>query len=160
MDSSEVTKEPAENVHFLPNQEWSKMHSDLINTVDCVFGKVGYGLCSEVINCKKPILNVASNWNPESQVLEKFMKTTVPIHTITEEQFLNGDWQALINLIESERDPDVYIDVPVDGEVQIADWIRNKLGDKKPSELQLPIWVFGIILLIITWILLKLFKRN
>lgn len=160
MGENEITKEPAENVHFLPNEKWSRMHTDLVRTVDCVFGKVGYGLCSEVTHCKKPFLNVASNWNPESKVLERFMETTVPMRTITEEQFLSGEWEPLLELIEAERDPDRYVDVQVDGEVQIAEWIRNLLGDKKPLDIRIPMWVYGLILVFISWIILQFGKKH
>ena len=158
LPENECGNEPAENVHYLNNKEWSKYHTDLVNTVDIVFGKVGYGLCSEVTNCGTSMLIVDSNWNPESEILKNFMKTTVCTEVITPEQFTTGKWDVISQLIEKQREPDSYTFFNVDGEVQIASWIRSKLGDKKPKEpssLSINWIVIAVIVLIIAFLVMR-----
>ena len=130
--NADIDKPPAPNVHFLPSEKWSSMHTDLVNTVDVVMGKIGYGLVSEVLHCKSKFLVVERKGNPESETLTNFIPKVVPYEQITEEQFLAGDWYKLNDLIDRERNPVDYEDCPTDGEAQMAQWIRTLLGDRAP----------------------------
>ena len=122
---------PAENVHFLSDKKWSGYHTDLVNTVDVVMGKLGYGTCSEILHCKKPFLCVKRIANPECDFLTPVMKSSVPMIEITPEQFSIGDWDSLHELMNAKRTKD-YIDIETDGEKQIAHWVRYLLNDKEP----------------------------
>lgn len=130
--NSDLAEPPAPNVHFLPSEQWSSIHTDLVNTVDVVMGKIGYGLVSEVLHCKSKFLVVERKGNPESETLTNFIPRIVPYAEITEEQFLAGEWSKLNELVETERNEFDYEDCPTDGEVQIARWIRACLGDREP----------------------------
>lgn len=154
----DLIEPPAPNVHLLSCEEWSKYHADLVNTVDIVFGKLGYGLVSEVINSKTSFLSVERNGNPEYNILRDQVKIIVPFEEIKEEDYLNGNWYALNRLIEINRESGEYSDVPVDGEVKIADQIRNILGDRKPLDINLR--KYAIHILILSIIIYILFFRT
>lgn len=128
-----IPEPPSTNVKFLSSREWSKHHTDIVNTVDVVFGKTGYGLISEVVCCKKPYLNVERKNNPEGSVLEEFVRTVVPTRNITADDFYSGRWHSLFELVEESCNESDYKHVEVDGEVHIANWIRDLLNDPKPS---------------------------
>lgn len=132
LPKKDCVNEPAPNVHFLPSEEWSGMHVDLVDSVDVVFGKVGYGLCSEVLHCKKPFLSVHRDGNREETTIKKQLVRAIPFREITQQQFMNGDWYFLNDLIDMKFNDLDYISQEVNGEVQMAEWIRNLLGDKKP----------------------------
>jgi hypothetical protein len=117
------------NLHLLRSEEWSKWHVDVVNTVDIVIGKLGYGLVSEVLHCKTKFLAVCQEGNPEYEILMKALKPVVPYREITREQFVNGDWYVIRELIEIERRPDEFVDCPTAGEVSIARSIMKMLGD-------------------------------
>lgn len=157
---SDPSKEepPASNVHLLSSEEWSGLHVDLVNTVDVVMGKLGYGLLSEVLTTKSKFLVVDRPGNPECDVLKKVAPPVVPYRQITREQFLRGDWYKLNELIEVERNDLDYSECPTNGEVEIAAWIRKLLGDsapicKNPKNLVIPIIV--LIIAIIMYFFLK-----
>lgn len=146
---NDVRSPPASNVHFLSNRIWSGHHTDLVNSVDVVMGKLGYGLVSEVLHCKTKFLIVQRIGNPECEVLTPLVKSVVPVKEITPEQFAAGDWDALDDLLSIERIPGRFKDVPTDGEIQIAKWIRNFLGDKEPIR-----WNIHIIIAVIATLIL------
>lgn len=123
---------PADNVHFLSDKQWSGFHTDLVNTVDVVVGKLGYGTCSEILHCKKPFLCVKRIGNPECSFLTPVMKSSVPMFEITPEQFLIGDWDALSDLVNMKRN-NQYVDIETNGEKQIAQWVRYILNDTEPK---------------------------
>ena len=150
---------PAPNVHYLKNEEWSKYHTDLIDTVDVVFGKVGYGLVSEVAHCRRNFLIVDSNWNPEAAVLTKFIQSVVCTRKITQDEFLSGKWDYLRTLIEEQRDPEEFANVQVNGEEQIAAKIREILGDQPPKEPKETNYflIIAVILLVVA-LLIRFFK--
>jgi hypothetical protein len=120
------------NVHLLPSEEWSKFHVDIVNTVDIVIGKLGYGLVSEALHCKTRFIAVERKGNPECAVLRKALAPVVPYREITYEQFATGDWYIMNELIDVERLPDTFSDCATAGEVEIARWIRKRLGDSEP----------------------------
>ncbi|OHT16016.1 hypothetical protein TRFO_13497 [Tritrichomonas foetus] len=146
----------ASNVHFLASEDWSGMHVDLVDTVDVVIGKCGYGLCSEILHTKKPFLAVDRKGNPEIGVIKKYMKKTIPYREITEEQFNNGEWYALNELVEMKVNELDYEKCEVNGEKQIASWIRKLLGDREPIHINKNmISFFVLILAIFVWFFLK-----
>lgn len=148
---------PADNVHYLSDKEWSGYHTDLVNTVDVVMGKLGYGTCSEILHCKKPFLCVKRVANPECEFLTPVMKASVPMIEITCEQFLIGDWDVLEDIINVTRDPNQYEDVETNGEVQIAQWVRYKLNDKEPREINYHLLIAVILLIVLIIFVYKLF---
>ena len=148
---------PADNVHYLSDKEWSGYHTDLVNTVDVVMGKLGYGTCSEILHCKKPFLCVKRVANPECEFLTPVMKASVPMIEITCEQFLIGDWDVLEDIINVTRDPNKYEDVETNGEVQIAQWVRYKLNDKEPREINYHLLIAVILLIVLIIFVYKLF---
>jgi hypothetical protein len=130
--NAEIISPPAKNVHLLSSEEWSEYHTDLVDTVDVVIGKLGYGLVSEVLHTKSKFLIVERKGNPECFFLKKALSPVVPLRVLTYEQFINGDWFALNEIVNIERDPLEYVDCATHGEEAIAKWIRDLLGDKKP----------------------------
>ena len=130
--NSDIEQPPAKNVHFLPSEKWSGLHVDLVNTVDVVMGKLGYGLCSEVLHCRKRILAVDRPGNPECAVLKKCVAPVVPYAEISVDDFLKGNWYKLNELVDVERNSLDYSECRTDGEVEIARWIHTKLGDRQP----------------------------
>ena len=130
--NSDLEEPPAGNVHFLPSEKWSGLHVDLVNTVDVVIGKLGYGLCSEVLHCRGRILAVDRPGNPECAVLKKAVAPVVPYAEMSEEDFFAGNWYKLNELVDRERNSLDYSECRTDGEVQIAKTIRNILGDREP----------------------------
>lgn len=150
---------PAPNVHFLPSEDWSGMHVDLVNTVDVVMGKVGYGLCSELLHCKKPFLSVHREENPEEDVIKKHLKKTIPFREITQEQFKNGDWYLLNELVEMRVNELDYQECVVDGEKQMASYIRKILGDKDPIKINHNLVAIVILIIaVLIWFIFKYVK--
>ena len=158
LPKEECSDPPAKNVHFLPSEEWTQFHVDLVDTVDVVIGKCGYGLCSEILHCKKPFLAVDRKGNPETAVLKKIMKKSVPYREISEEQFFNGEWFYLNDLVEMRFNELDYENCVVDGEKQMASYIRKILGDKEPTNFHIEptyIAIFVFILALILWFVFK-----
>jgi len=148
LPKNECVNPPAPNVRFLPSEEWTRYHTDLINTVDVVFGKIGYGLISEVVACRKPFLNVRRIDNPESQFLEKFVHKVVPVADISPEDFISGNWNRLYPLMDIQRDPLEYEEPEINGEDQIANRIRSILGKPKPQEKSYLMFISIIVLIV------------
>lgn len=153
---------PARNVHLLPSEEWSGRHVDLVNTVDVVIGKLGYGLCSEVLTCNKNMLAVRRKGNPEDEVLKNYMQSVLPLGELTEEQFQKGEWYPINALVEMERNDIDYIKYEVNGEEQIGQWIRKLLGDRKPLEIDLYKyrWVILIFAMMIYLYFIKFSRKS
>lgn len=143
----ELGDAPAPNVHLLSSEEWSKYHADLVNTVDIVFGKLGYGLVSEVLNSKTAFLSVERNGNPEGSVLRDQVKICVPFEEISEEDYIAGNWYMLNSLIERNRATEEFSDIPVDGEVKMADFIRRVLGDRRPMDIDIQKYIPHILVI-------------
>ncbi|KAH0790960.1 glycosyl transferase [Histomonas meleagridis] len=156
----EFHQPPADNVHLLSSAEWSKYHVDLVNTVDIVFGKLGYGLVSEALLCKTTVLCVERKGNPEGQILRDQLRIVVPYEEITEEQFLNGEWHALNRLVEIYRTNEEYSDIPVDGEIQAAKYIRDVLGDKEPLNINVDMKKLAILVLLVSVLFYFFFLRK
>jgi hypothetical protein len=144
----------APNVHILPSEIWSRLHVDLVNTVDIVIGKLGYGLVAEVLHCRAKFVAVDRPGNPECAVLKKAVARVCPYRELTYEQFRDGDWYVINDLIEVQRNSLDFEECETDGDVQIATWIRNKLGDKEPfywDPRTLLKWHYFVIVIAILW---------
>jgi hypothetical protein len=155
--TAELEKPPAENVHFLSSEQWSKYHVDLVDSVDVVMGRFGYGLVSEILHTKSKFLVVERKGNPEGEVLSKWVAPVVPMRQITHQQFLEGDWYALNEVIEIERDPEEFADIVTDGEKEVAKWIRQKLGDGEPRVIN-PRWIkwgIAVFVVLLIWFFLR-----
>jgi len=122
---------PAPNVHWIACKEWAHAGADIVNTVDIVFGRLGYDLVAEALHCRRSVLAVASD-GPEDAALLAEPRRVVPCADITGEQFAAGEWYKLGDIVGVERVPGEYGECATDGSAAIAAWIRTFLGDGTP----------------------------
>jgi L-arabinokinase len=76
-------------------------HGDLLSAADVVVGKLGYGLCSELIAQKRPILYTHRSDFVEYGVLNEGLRKYVAVDTLSPDEFFEGGLDGpLLRLLE------------------------------------------------------------
>ncbi len=85
--------ESVENaIYFEPS---SIYHPDLVNAVDLVIAKLGYGLNTECIAHQTPMVYVPREGFREFGVLERDTAKHIPMVRIESDRFFQGDWDEI-----------------------------------------------------------------
>lgn len=110
--------------------DWKKTsHADLLSAADVVVGKLGYGLCSELIAQKRPLLYTQRADFVEYNVLNDGLRKYVAVDTLPPDEFFEGSLdEPLIQLLGS-RHP--LAETPLDG-ARIAAGIITSHTEKRP----------------------------
>ena len=115
-----------DNLIFIPSDA-SYHHPDLINTSDCVIGKIGYSTLSEIYHAGVPYGYIPRQLFRESVPLTEFVDRHMPSMRIEEEVFRSGEWlkkvPELLQLQRIRRREE-------NGADQLAEWIMTKVVKK------------------------------
>ncbi len=84
--------------------------SHLIKASDAIMTKPGYGIVSDAISAKVPLINTERGDFPELPYLKKLIKKTVGEQFISQKKFENGDWEKAIKKIKTKK-----INYPING---------------------------------------------
>lgn len=84
-----------DNLVLLPHHS-DFYHPDLINASDAVVGKIGYSTLAEVYHAGLPFGYIPRRGFRESEKLERFIKKQMDGCSITDVQFHNGRWTAIL----------------------------------------------------------------
>ncbi|VAX16100.1 hypothetical protein MNBD_NITROSPINAE04-2344 [hydrothermal vent metagenome] len=93
-------------------------YSDLLCACDAVIGKMGYGLCSELIANKRPLLYTLRKDFIEFKVLKEEIAKYVGVVEVAEGEFFNGSLDVYIDALKKAVHPSLSI--PVNGAVVAA----------------------------------------
>lgn len=69
---------------------------DILAASDLVIGKPGYSTISEIVTNGIPFMYVPRPGFPESKFLEDYVQKFVPTKSITQKEFLNGNWVSYV----------------------------------------------------------------
>lgn len=83
--------------------DWMKtFHGDLLSAADVVVGKLGYGLCSELIAQKRPLLYTHRADFVEYEVLNDGLRKYVAVDTLPPHEFFEGNLDGpLLQLVDA-----------------------------------------------------------
>ncbi|MCG8603870.1 hypothetical protein MJD09_02595 [bacterium] len=95
--------------------------ADLVNSCDLVISKLGYGIVSEIIANRVPLLYTSRNDFVEYPVLEQGLKAHAVCRFMPPEDFVAGKWDVHLQEISSCNDP--WPPTPIDGAQRAADEI-------------------------------------
>ena len=84
-----------DNLIILPHRS-DFYHPDLVNAADAVIGKVGYSTLSEIYHGGVPFGYVARSNYRESESMVEFIQRQMPGIAISESEFNNGNWNAIL----------------------------------------------------------------
>ncbi len=84
-----------EHLRFLP-EDSGFFHPDLVAASDAVIGKVGYSTLAEIYHAGVPFGYIRRNNFRESEPLVQFIEENMNGVEIRAEEFLNGNWAALL----------------------------------------------------------------
>ncbi len=98
-------------------------HADLLAACDAVIGKMGYGLCSELIANKRPLLYTLRNDFIEFKVLKEETMKYVGVVEAPEDEFFNGSLDEYLEILRHTSHPSASL--PVDGARVAADAIMD-----------------------------------
>jgi L-arabinokinase len=87
---------------FNPKREGLK-YQDLVKAVDAVLTKPGYGIVSECIANRTPILYVDRGLFPEFDILDKEMGKYIPAQKIPLQDFFTGRWKPYWDKLLDDR---------------------------------------------------------
>ena len=96
---------PGSCVHCLDPRDI--FFSDLLASVDCVISKPGFGLVSECIVNRKPLIYVEREHFPEYEILATCIHRHLPAVCITQQQLYSGSLEAALQAIETTPHPDI-----------------------------------------------------
>ncbi len=86
-------------IRFFDRQ--TTVHGDLLSAADIVIGKLGYGLCSELIATRRPILYTGRKDFAEYNILDREIRKYINVEEISREAFfgsnLDGFLTGLLN---------------------------------------------------------------
>lgn len=107
--------------------DWKKTaHGDLLSAADVVVGKLGYGLCSELIAQKRPILYTPRADFVEYKVLDDGLRKYVAVDTVPPGEFFEGNLDgALLRLADT---PHPSSETTLDGARTAAGIITSHAG--------------------------------
>jgi L-arabinokinase len=80
-------------------------YTDIVNAVDMVAGKPGYGLVSECISCGRPLLYTSRGCFAEYRELVKGIKRYLRSVYIPRRDLLSGRWTSYLDELNSLRPP-------------------------------------------------------
>lgn len=112
-----------ENLRFLPDNS-GFFHPDLVAASDAVIGKVGYSTLAEVYHAGVPFGYVRRRDFRESGPLVQFIDENMSGIEITAEEFINGNWIAVLPELFSMKPT---AGAKVNGADQCADLIASLL---------------------------------
>ena len=94
--------------------DWTKtLHNDLLSAADVVVGKLGYGLCSELIAQKRPLLYTHRADFVEYNVLNDGLRKYVAVDTLPPDEFFEGSLDGPLTQLSGSRHPTA--EAPLDG---------------------------------------------
>jgi len=94
------TRHITDNVLLL-SRDSDYYHPDLINAADLVVCKSGYSTVAECFQAGVPIITVNRTTFPESAILEKFCAAELNGQTVSQQEFLSGDWLGNLDQLRS-----------------------------------------------------------
>ncbi|MDQ7823225.1 MAG: hypothetical protein RDV48_10560 [Candidatus Eremiobacteraeota bacterium] len=110
-------------------------YPDLVNAVDAVVGKPGYGIVSECIACRTPFLFTSRGDFREYPVMVRAMKKMIPAEYISQRDLFSGSLQGPLEKLLSMALPPP---VPCDGALHAAKLLASLLesgGETAPGRL-------------------------
>jgi L-arabinokinase len=107
--------------------DWMKSaHGDLLSAADVVAGKLGYGLCSELIAQKRPLLYTQRADFVEYGVLDEGLRKYVAVATVPPGEFFEDSLDGpLLQLVDA---PHPSAETPLDGARIAAGIINSHAG--------------------------------
>ncbi|MBF0291791.1 MAG: hypothetical protein HQK86_06490 [Nitrospinae bacterium] len=105
------------------------LHNDLLSAADVVVGKLGYGLCSELIAQKRPLLYTHRADFVEYNVLNDGLRKYVAVDTLPPDEFFEGSLDEPLTQLLGSRHPTA--ETPLDG-ARIAAAIITSHTEKRP----------------------------
>lgn len=110
--------------------DWTKtLHDDLLSAADVVVGKLGYGLCSELIAQKRPLLYTQRANFVEYSVLDDGLRKYVAVDTLPPDEFFEGSLDGPLIQLLGACHPTA--ETPLDGASVAAGIITSHTG-KRP----------------------------
>lgn len=110
-------------VHVLSLEGKTYRFPDVVAVSDLVISKLGYGIVSECIAGKTPLMYPPRDDFAEYDVLRRETKDVLPSYLIPKTDFLNGKWNDHIKLFLSNQFD--YPDIPINGAEIAADIILS-----------------------------------
>lgn len=104
-------------------------HGDLLSAADVVVGKLGYGLCSELIAQKRPLLYTQRADFVEYGVLNDGLRKYVAVDTLPPDEFFEGSLDGSLLRLLDKRHPTA--ETPLDG-ARVAAGIITSHMEKRP----------------------------
>ena len=107
--------------------DWMKTsHGDLLTAADVVVGKLGYGLCSELIAQRRPLLYTQRSDFVEYGVLNEGLRKYVAVDTVPPDEFFEGSLDGpLLQLVDAHHPT---AQTPLDGARIAAGIINSHTG--------------------------------
>lgn len=101
------------NVHLLGSHWLPSEFPDIVSTSDLVICKLGYGIVSECIAYRTPLIYITRYDFAEYDVLRNGMKNILPSYLMPKEDFLQGNWYDHIKAFMLNRSD--FSDIRIDG---------------------------------------------
>lgn len=111
------------NVLTIPREGF--YHEDLVNLADIVMTKPGYGIVSECIAHKTPILYTSRGPFPEYEKLVEGLNDYATARFIPRDNFLKGNWGEHLDMLF--QDPPHWVEIELNGAEIAADYIESFL---------------------------------
>lgn len=111
------------NVHVLGPRWQPSQFPDIVGISDIVISKLGYGIVSECIAGKTPLMYIPRDDFAEYEVLRSGMKKLLPSYLIPRGDFLEGRWYDHVKIFLSNRFD--WSDVRTDGAEDAAEIILS-----------------------------------
>lgn len=108
-------------------------HPDLVAAVDVVLGKLGYGLVSECVVARTPLLYVRRTHFIEQDAFLETLPDLVPLAEMSHEDFRRGDWQPALESLVSRRGEKPKQAIRTDGATFVAEQIAIQTGRDLPE---------------------------
>ncbi|MGV8119295.1 MAG: hypothetical protein AB2L14_05975 [Candidatus Xenobiia bacterium LiM19] len=101
-------------------------YADIVNAVDMVVGKPGYGLVSECIACGTPLLYTSRGCFAEYGALVRGIKRYLRSHYIPKTDLISGNWDVYLKKLVSSKPPDEKC--ATDGDTVVSEHIVRVLS--------------------------------
>ncbi|RKX33292.1 MAG: hypothetical protein DRP22_00530 [Verrucomicrobia bacterium] len=117
--------EPAEVRHrgFQAVSRRAMPFGDLIASVDVVVSKAGFGIVSDCIANRKPLVLVERPDFPESELLVREAPEYIPCRTVSAEEFYQGNFLEAVYAVAMDRTP--KRPAVMGGATLAAEWVRK-----------------------------------
>lgn len=127
-----ITTFPAQGViptaHHIKEEQILKAglrYTDIVNSVDIVVGKPGYGLVSECIACRRPLLYTSRGCFAEYGALVKGIRRYLQSCHIPKSDLIRGNWENYLEKLISSKLPDEKC--ATDGDKNVSEEIMKVL---------------------------------